>query len=423
MSKKFRITAESVKRAEPEAKAYTAWDTELPGFGLYVGPTGAKSFIVKYRLGGGRGAKQGKMTLGRLGVLTATQARKAASDAIAQARLGKDPRDGLRATAGEGMTVNHMLDEWEREGAPFDRRNGRRRKENSVAGDIRRINIHIRPLIGSNRLQDVSPDTLRTVRSDIAAGKTARKVKTKARGVSDAKGGDGTAVQVLRIFKSALGYAVDKGWIESNPATRVKLPPTNSRERFLSGAELERLGAALEAAEAEGMYPHGLNIIRLLALTGARRGEIERLQWRQIDFDRGAVILEDTKTGRAAWPLSRPALELLESLPRHDSAFVFPAARGDGHYKGVNKTWPIVRDRAGLEGVRLHDLRHSFASVGAGGGVGLPVVGKLLGHKQASTTARYSHIADDPLRAAADQIGGVIAARLSRSKPQAVGNE
>ena len=140
--------------------------------------------------------------------------------------------------------------------------------------------------------------------------------------------------------------------------------------------------------------------------------------------DRGAVVLEDTKTGRAAWPLSRPALQLLEALPREaGSPFVFPATRGDGHYLGLNQVWPKVRAMAELEGVRLHDLRHSFASVGASGGVGLPVVGKLLGHKQASTTQRYSHIADDPLRAAADQVGGQIAARMKLKPLKAVGNE
>lgn len=414
----MKLTAAAVNGAEPGEAEYTLWDGELAGFGLVVRPSGHKTFIVKYRIGGGRGARQKKVSLGRVGSpYTAAEARSKAKDMLAEARGGADPSQAVRTAQADAMTVNQMLDHWETESAPFDRRNGRRRKPASVAGDIRRLNIHVRPLIGSTRLRDVTPDTLRKLRADIAEGKTARREKTKARGVSRATGGDGTAIATLRILKSAFAYSVDKGWIPENPASRVKLPATGSRERFLSGAELEALGKALEKAEADGLHPHATNIIRLLALTGARRGEIERLTWAQVDFDRGAVVLENTKTGRAAWPLSRPALQLLESLPREvGSAFVFPATRGDGHYLGLNQAWPKVRTMAELEGVRLHDLRHSFASVGASGGVGLQVVGKLLGHKQASTTQRYSHIADDALRAAGDQVGGQIAARM-RLKP------
>lgn len=422
LSKKIRLSTTTAKAAQPEAKGYTLWDDALPGFGLYVGPGGAKTWIVKYRIGGGRGARQGKMTIAKLGQMTAAEAREAASKAISKAKLGDDPREGLRFDQGEAMTVNAFLDAWQRDAAPFDRRNGRRRKERSVAGDIRRIDIHVRPLIGHMRLADLTSETMRKLRSDIAEGKTAREAKTKPRGRSISTGGDGTAVQVLRILKSALGFAVENEWIDRNPMIGVKLPPTNARDTYLSDKQWERLGAALDEAEALGEHPHALNIIRLLALTGARRGEIESLRWRDVDLERGFVVLPDTKTGRAAWPLSRPALELLASLPREQSPYVFPAARGDGHYQGLNNVWPRIRARAGLEGVRLHDLRHSFASVGAGGGVGLPVVGKLLGHKQAATTARYAHIADDPLRAAADKIGGTIAARLTRAKPKAVGD-
>ena len=141
----------------------------------------------------------------------------------------------------------------------------------------------------------------------------------------------------------------------------------------------------------------------------ALRGEMEALRWKQVDLERGVVLLDDTKTGRAAWPLSVTALELLSRLKtdKH-SEWVFPASSGDGYFRGLNKAWPKVREKAGLCDVRLHDLRHSFASVGAASGLGLQVVGKLLGHKQASTTSRYSHLADDPLRNAANEIGASI---------------
>ena len=170
------------------------------------------------------------------------------------------------------------------------------------------------------------------------------------------------------------------------------------------------MGDALRQYQREGGNITAANAIKLLALTGARRGEIETLKWSNVDFERGIMLLEDSKTGRVAWPLSRSALELLTEVKAASSSiWVFPASTGTAHYQGLNRAWPKVREIAHLEGVRLHDLRHSFASVGAASGLGLQVVGKLLGHKQTSTTARYSHIGNDPLRNAADRIGGEIA--------------
>lgn len=410
----MRLTTSTVKAASPRADEYTLWDDELRGFGLRVRANGRKSFIVKYRVGRGRLARQRKTSLGEPGnPYTATEAREVAASMLAASRLGTDPADALRTSERDATTVNQFLDRWEQDAAPFDRRTGRRRKPAALAGDLRRLAIHVRSTIGHLRLSEVTPEVLTKLRKDIASGKTARTVKTKPRGLSRATGGDGTAVATLRILKSAFGFAVDRGLIDANPVSRLKLPPTNQRDRFLSGEEIGRLGEALVSAERDGLNSTGLDLIRILALTGARRGEMEQLRWRDVDFDRGAVLLPDTKTGRAAWPLSRPAIALLEKRRAETgSAWVFPGAGGERYYKGVNRIWPQVRARAGLDEVRLHDLRHSFASLGAASGLGLQVVGKLLGHKQASTTQRYSHLDDDPLRNAADRIGGAIAKKL-----------
>lgn len=406
----MRITASTIKTALAGEKEYTLWDTELSGFGLRVYPGGEQRFIVKYRVGRGRGAQQRRTSLGSPGdPFTAHEARQHASRILSEARLGHDPAEAMRVSDAEAMTVNGFLDLWEIEAAPFDRRSGKPRKDASVKADIRRVNIHVRPTIGKLRLSELSADTLKKLRRDIAAGKTARTVKTKLRGVSRAKGGDGTAVATLRILKSAFGYAVEKGLLDANPVTHLKLPATNMKERYLSREELQRLGAALSGYEVKGGNLNAANIVRLLALTGARRGEIERLQWRNIDFDHGTVLLSDTKTGRVAWPLSQSALDLLKVLRKSSkSKWVFPASSGDKHYQGLNHAWPDIRRAARLDDVRLHDLRHSFASIGAASGMGLQIVGKLLGHRQASTTARYSHLGDDPLRNAADRIGGEI---------------
>jgi integrase len=407
----MRISASTIKNVPIEDHEYVIWDSELSGFGLRVYPTGEQRFVVKYRVGRGRLAKQRRTSLGSPGnPFTAHEARQRASAILSEARLGHDPAEAMRVLAAEAMTVNGFLDLWEIEAAPFDRRSGKRRKEASVKGDIRRVNIHVRPNIGKLRLSELTSDHLKKLRRDIAEGKTARTVKTKARGVSRATGGDGTAINTLRILKSAFGYAVEKGLLDANPVSRLKLPPTNMKERYLSRDELQRLGTALDSYESQGGNPHAANIVRLLALTGARRGEIERLTWRSIDFDHGTALLSDTKTGRVAWPLSQPALILLEGLRNAPSSqWVFPASSGDKHYQGLNRAWPEIRAGAKLDDVRLHDLRHSFASIGAASGMGLQIVGKLLGHRQASTTARYSHLGDDPLRSAADRIGGEIA--------------
>ena len=229
-------------------------------------------------------------------------------------------------------------------------------------------------------------------------------------------GGKGTATRTLGLLGSILAFAVDRGLRPDNPARGVKRFTDRRCERFLSPAELGRLGAVLEAMEAEGAHPYGLATIRLLAFTGARRSEIAALKWREVDLERGAPSPRNLQD----WPKGSRSRPAGGGDPGGTDAngggpdFVFPAGKGGGHYQGVAKVWNAARKRAELPGVRLHDLRHTFASFGAGGGFGLPVIGALLGHRNAATTARYAHLADDPLRKANDWIGGEIGAALQR---------
>lgn len=191
---------------------------------------------------------------------------------------------------------------------------------------------------------------------------------------------------------------------------------------LLSAEELSRLGEALSGAEREGTNPFAIAAIRLLALTGARRGEVLSLRWQRdsngagyVDFDQKCLHLLDSKTDEKRVPLGAPALELLANLPRIEgNPFVFPGNAG-GHFVGLPKIWNEIRRRAGLDNVRLHDLRHSYASTAVASGDSLYLVGKVLGHRQASTTQRYAHLSDDPLRDVADrtarQIAGAMASR------------
>jgi integrase len=186
-------------------------------------------------------------------------------------------------------------------------------------------------------------------------------------------------------------------------------------ERFLSPAELTALGEAMAASDAAGGNRSATRILRLLALTGARRGEIEQLKWSEVDSDFGCLRLEDSKTGQRIVPIGRVALEVIEAAPKvKGSPFVFPSATDPAKPFGqLQKTWRVVRKAAGLDDVRIHDLRHSFASSGVASGQGLVILGKLLGHADVKTTARYAHLADDPVRAAADQIASSVAGALA----------
>jgi integrase len=202
-----------------------------------------------------------------------------------------------------------------------------------------------------------------------------------------------------------------------NPAARLARFKERSRERFLTGEELSRLGDALAGAASIDLFP--VAAIRLLCLTGGRLREILHARWEHVDFERGIIFLPDSKIGKKPIFLNAAALAVIAGLPRvEDNPHVFPGKK-DGHPRhGLDRPWAAIRKAAGLDGLRLHDLRHSFASVGAGGGLSLPISGKLLGHSQSATTARYAHLANDPVRQAVETIGATISAAMSR-KPGA----
>ena len=246
--------------------------------------------------------------------------------------------------------------------------------------------------------------------NDVASGKTALDVKTKKFGRAIVRGGEGTATRTVGLLGGIFSFAIDAGLLENNSVRGVKRFKDKKGERFLNAKELKRLGEALVEAEEKGLNLYGVQIIRLLILTGARKGEIEKLKWSEVDFDNGYLRLEDSKTGQKAFPLNAPALEVVSAIPRVKTArFVFPAETGSSHYQGTPKVWRKVRTLAQLEDVRLHDLRHSFASIAVSGGASLPLVGALLGHADTATTQRYAHFHNDPVKAASEKVASEIA--------------
>jgi len=196
------------------------------------------------------------------------------------------------------------------------------------------------------------------------------------------------------------------------PCHGVRIPPAVQRKRYLTQAEAQRLGDVLSAFETRGDPQGAIRVIRLLSLTGARRGEILELKWSEVDFERGFLRLDATKSGKSIRPISGAAQKLLAEAPRAHPVWVFPNAKGTGPYEGLPKIWREVRAAAGLDDFRMHDLRHSFASFGAANGLSLPIIGALLGHKNTSTTQRYAHLTDIAARQAANDVSDMFAAAL-----------
>jgi integrase len=245
-----------------------------------------------------------------------------------------------------------------------------------------------------------------------------------------------TANRVVGMISSLYSFAANVGVVPEgfNPATKIEKFRETPSERYLTTEELQRLGAALKEGETVGIPwsvdaskptakhvpkgdrrtligPYAAAAIRLLLFTGCRLREILHLKWEHVDFERGLLFLHDSKTGKKTVVLNAPALGVLQHLHRAGDYVI--AGEDPGKPRSdLKRPWAVVARRAGLHGLRIHDLRHSFASIGAGGGLGLPIVGKLLGHASASTTERYAHLDADPLRRASERIGGVIAAAL-----------
>jgi integrase len=223
-------------------------------------------------------------------------------------------------------------------------------------------------------------------------------------------------------LSAIFSFAVKRKIAKENPCSGIKTFKSGQSQRFLSGEELARLGQALGA---DGLNDNAVKVIRLLILTACRKSEIEGLLWSEVDFNLSLLRLSDSKTGHKVVPLSATAVELLaklrqayeiglatKSLPA--SAFVFPAKdKPDVHFIGTPKVWYQVRKSAGLEDVRLHDLRHTFASFAALDGQSLLIIGKILGHTHQATTARYAHLTDDPVRLATNKTSEALAKALA----------
>jgi integrase len=386
------------------------WDSMLTGFGLKVTAVGRKVYVCQYRVGGGRRGSSRRYTIGVHGSpWTVDQARSEAKRVLGLAASGNDPaalKQGKRA----GLTVRELCDLYLAEGCAT-------KKASTLATDRGRIERHIKPLLGRIRVADISRAEVERFLRDVAEGRTKADVRTRPRGRAIVDGGRGTATRTVGLLGGVFSFAVARGMRTDNPIRGVKRFPDRRSERFLSPAELAKLGEALSTMETEGTNTMALSIIRLLALTGARKSEITNLKWGEVDLEHARLRLDDSKSGQKSIPLGAPAVQILTALERSNgSKFVFPSVSGRQPFQGVDKVWGQVRRRAGFPDMRLHDLRHSYASMGLAAGDALPIIGALLGHSDVKTTARYAHLTDDPVKAAANRISSSIATAMSGTK-------
>ena len=378
---KLKLTVRSVEAITPGPADVIAWDTELVGFGCKVTPKGKRSYFLYYRTSEGQ---QRRPAIGTHGATRPETARAIARRWLAEVAEGKDPSqcrtDGRAAPTVRDLCERYMIEHAET-----------RKKAASIRGDRRLIDKHLNPALGAKKVASVT-------RPDIAAlHHSLRATPYEANRV---------LAMTSKMF--SLAELWDLRPDGSNPAKNVERYPEKKRERYLSGDEVARLWIVLHSADAAAKAsPSAIAAIKLLLLTGRRLSEVLGLRWAWIDLDTKVMRLPDTMTGALTVSLADAAIEVLADLKAEgrDATFVIAGRQNGTSLVNLQKPWQALRALAGLDEVRIHDLRHTFASIAAGLGMGLPLIGRLLGHTQAATTARYAHLAQDPVRVAADAIG------------------
>lgn len=410
------LTKRTVDAAHPTGKRYHIWDCDLRGFGLRIEPSGIKTFIAKYRVGGGgRNAPQRIQTIGRYGTLTPEEARRKAKAVLGSVAAGADPQGDLSARRRE-MNMAALIDFYEEHGCVVQRgkRIGEPMKPLTKAYTLARLRHHVVPLLGNRRAKDVTSGDIERFAADVAAGKTAKNEKVGPRKRIIVKGGPGASRKVVRDLSAVFNFAKRSEIVERNPVENAAVRKTDDQKaRFLTLEEVSRLGSALDEMERDGTNIKAINIVRLWALTGCRRNEIAGLKWDEVDFKNGMLVLNDSKTGRSMRPLGAAALTLLQQIERtEDSEFVFPADRGEGHFQGTRTPWARAVRKADLPGVTPHTLRHTIGSTAISMGEAMALTGAILGHSNPRSTAIYAHIQHEPSRKAANRVSKRIAAVL-----------
>jgi integrase len=380
----FRYTGRKVENQKGEARwtRDVRWDAKVPGLGVRVTPNNRKTFVLSYRVNGSKRL----MTLGGYGTLTLDQARQRAIREKAKVIDGQDPLHA-RQEAREAPTMADLEQDY------LERHAMQHKRQGSVREDQSMLKNYIRPGLGSKRVGAVRRRDIERLHQRLKA--------TPYR-----------ANRVLALLSKMYSLAIQWDWRADNPCQGIQKFHEEKRERWLKTEELRRLTDALDRSTNR----RAADAVRLLILTGARKGEVLKAEWSQIDFERGVWTKPSAHTKQKRTehvPLSAAALALLSPMRELDPAgrYLFPGNKPGEPLKDIKLFWPQICRVAGLEDVRIHDLRHTFASHLVSSGTSLEMVGRLLGHTQAATTMRYAHLADDPLREAANRFGSIVTSR------------
>ncbi len=389
---KLKLTKRQIDGIVPGEKECHYWDTDLPGFGLRVKPSGVKTYLIQYR----SGRRTRKHTLGKHGVLTPDEARKEARQKLAEVAKGANPSEQRRADR-DAPTVSELATDY------IDRHAIPNKRAASVWNDQRMIDRFVKPWLGPIKVAKV----------------TQRDIENVVRKLKDTPC---QANRVRSLLSKMFGLAIKWQWRADNPVTHIPKFHEEKRDRWLNDQEVSRLLSALHSYHDQ----RAARAILLLVLTGARKSEVLKAEWSQFDLEHGLWIkpshhVKQNKTHRVQ--LNGSALSLLAIMREEagdDATYLFPGDKGGQPLNDIKRPWKHILTQAGLEGVRIHDLRHTFASHLVSAGMSLAVVGSLLGHTQAATTQRYAHLADDPLREATERLGKKFEGLRAQEKAEVI---
>lgn len=384
------------------------WDTgrgAVTGFGARM-QRSARIFILKYQFQG----KTRWHSIGRYGSpWTVEQARTEAKRILGSVAHGDDPATVRKRDERASRTIAQLCDDYLEaiESGTVLTRFNRVKRASTIEIDKGRILRHIKPLIGKKLARDVDQQVVRTMISDVTAGKTAVDVKTGKRGRAIVTGGPGTAARVADLLSGIMTWAIDQGYLTANPVHRVRRYRGEPRQRFLTGTELRLLGSVLDRGrdnDGAEFHPYALTIVRMLLLTGCRLGEIEGLRWTEVDLENSCLRLSDTKTGHSLRPIGALAVKVLKGHGAiAGSPYLFPG-RGESRYQGTPRQVSRIMSAAQIPNASSHTLRHTFASHASGLGFSDATIAGLLGHKGRGVTSRYVHRPDSALLTAAESV-------------------